>query len=58
VEFHLEFIRKVFEFSQEISVKGTDVQREMLRFLAEWYTNHVLGVDRKYMESLSAKGIK
>ena len=58
VELHLEFIKKVFSLSQEVSLKGLEIQREMLTFLIEWYTNHVLGVDRKYMASLSAKGFK
>jgi hemerythrin-like metal-binding protein len=58
VGLHLEFIKKVFSLSQEVSLKGLEIQREMLTYLTEWYTNHVLGVDRKYMASLSAKGIK
>jgi hemerythrin len=58
VGLHVEFIRKVFELSQGFSRKGAGIQQEVLTFLGEWYSNHVLGVDRKYMESLSAKGIK
>jgi hemerythrin-like metal-binding protein len=58
VGLHLEFIRKVFALSQEVSLKGLEIQREMLTYLTEWYSNHVLGVDRKYMASFSAKGIK
>ena len=58
VGLHLEFIKKVFELSQEASLKGLEIQREVLTFLAEWYSNHVLGIDRQYMASLSAKGIK
>jgi len=58
VGLHLEFIRKAFAFSQEISLKGPDIQREMLQYLAGWYSSHVLGIDRQYMENLSAKGIK
>lgn len=58
VEIHLEFIRRVFQISQEVSLKGIEVQEEMLEYLIGWYTNHVLGVDRKYMDSMAAKGIK
>ena len=58
VSLHLEFIRKVFEMSQEAKVKGPEMQREELIFLAGWYNSHILGVDRKYMDSLAAKGFK
>ena len=55
---HLEFIRKIFSMSQEVQQKGPAIQKEILSFLVNWYTHHVLEVDRKYMASLAAKGIK
>ncbi len=58
VALHLEFIRKVFAMSEEVTLKGAVVQREMLSYVTSWYTNHVLGVDRKYMPYLEAKGIQ
>jgi hemerythrin-like metal-binding protein len=58
VGLHLEFIRKVFAMSEEVTLKGVELQREMLSYVTSWYTNHVLGVDRKYMQYLAKKGIK
>lgn len=58
VGLHLEFIRKVFAMSEEVTLKGAEIQREMLSYVTTWYPNHVLGVDRKYIQYLSKKGIK
>ncbi|MBN1186820.1 MAG: hemerythrin family protein [Bacteroidales bacterium] len=58
VDLHLEFIRKVFQLEQEVLLKGTEVQHEIFQFLVGWYSNHVLVVDREYMGSMAAKGIK
>lgn len=58
VGLHLDFIKKVFTMYQEISLKGTAIQQEILPFLTTWYSEHVLGVDRKYMSCLAEHGIK
>jgi hemerythrin len=55
---HLDFLRKVFLMSQEYQQNGLAMQKEILTFLASWYSSHVLKVDRKYMTYLAAKGIK
>jgi len=55
VGLHLEFIRKVFAMSEEVTLKGAMIQKDMLSYLISWYTNHVLGVDRKYMPYLVNK---
>ena len=49
VEIHVDFIRKVFNMSQKIEQKDIVLQREILTFLASWYTTHVLGIDREYI---------
>jgi hemerythrin len=55
VGLHLEFIKKVFSMSEEVTLKGPVVEREMLSYMTSWYTNHVLGADRKYMPYLVNK---
>lgn len=55
---HLAFIRKVFLMSEEYRQKGLAMQKEILTYLASWYSSHVLEVDRKYMSYMDKKGIK
>jgi hemerythrin len=56
VEIHVDFIRKVFNMSQKIEQKDIVLQREILTFLASWYTTHVLGMDREYIPYITSKG--
>jgi len=56
VEIHVDFIRKVFNMSQKIEQKDIVLQREILTFLASWYTTHVLGMDREYIPYITNKG--
>jgi len=58
VGLHLAFIRKVFLMSEEYKQKGLAMQKEILTYLASWYSSHVLEVDRKYMSYMDKKGIK
>jgi hemerythrin-like metal-binding protein len=55
---HLTFIRKVFLMSEEYNQKGLAMQKEILTYLASWYSSHVLEIDRKYMPYMDKKGIK
>ena len=56
VGLHLEFIKKVFSMSEEVTLKGPVIKQEILSYVTLWYTNHVLGADRKYMPYLVNKG--
>jgi len=58
IELHLDFIKKISGFAQETAISNSELQREMLKYVTTWYSNHVLGIDRKYIACFSAKGIK
>ena len=55
---HIAFMRKVFLMSEEYKQTGLALQKEILAYLANWYSSHVLDVDRKYMSYMKNKGIK
>jgi len=52
---HLDFIKKVTTLTQEAKEKGPEKQKEMIAFLAKWYYDHVLIVDKKYSQYLDIK---
>ena len=55
---HIGFMRKVFLMSEEYKQNGLALQKEILAYLTNWYSSHVLEVDRKYMSYIKNKGIK
>jgi hemerythrin len=58
IDKHLDFIKKVTTMTQEVSGKGPEKQKEMISFLAKWYYDHVLVIDKKYSQYLDNRGIK
>jgi len=52
---HLDFIKKVTILTQEAKEKGLEKQKEMITFLAKWYYDHVLVIDKKYSQYLDIK---
>ena len=58
IDQHLDFIKKVTTLSQEVKDKDPDKQKEMVAFLAKWYYDHVLVIDKKYSQYLDLKKIK
>jgi hemerythrin-like metal-binding protein len=55
---HIAFMRKLFLMSEEYKQYGLALQKEIVGYLANWYSSHVLDVDRKYMPYMEKKGIK
>jgi hemerythrin-like metal-binding protein len=55
---HIAFMRKIFLMSEEYRQQGLALQKEMLSYLASWFSSHVLEIDRKYMSYMEKKGIK
>jgi len=58
IDKHLDFIKKVTMMTQEAREKGPDKQKEMVAFLAKWYYDHVLVIDKKYSNYLDDEKIK
>jgi hemerythrin len=55
---HLDFIKKVTTMTQEVHENSLEKQREMVAFLAKWYYDHVLIVDKKYSMFLDDNGMR
>jgi hemerythrin len=51
-------LRRLFLMSEDYKHHGLSLQKEIAGFLANWYSSHVLDVDRKYISYMENKGIK
>jgi hemerythrin len=43
---HIDFIMKTLGLALRIESSGDELRIELLRYLKEWYSSHVLGTDR------------
>jgi len=55
---HRLFCRKVQAFQQGFDAGKDMLNIEILRFLGEWITHHIKGIDQKYSAFLNSKGVK
>lgn len=53
---HVGFIMKTMSLAMKMEEEHQDHRIELLLYLREWFTTHVLGADRKYMPYLALKG--
>jgi hemerythrin len=58
IEHHLDFIKKVTAMTQEVRQNGPEKQKEMVAYLAKWYYEHVLVVDKNYAPYLNERGVR
>jgi hemerythrin len=52
---HIDFIMKTLGLALKIENSGDESRKELLRYLKEWYSSHVLGTDRQYIPFLASK---
>jgi hemerythrin len=52
---HIDFIMKTLGLALRIESSGDESRIELLRYLKEWYSSHVLGTDRQYIPFLASK---
>ena len=52
---HVQFIMKTLELSLNIKEGTEERAGELLNYLKDWYSSHVLGVDRHYIPYLTDK---
>ena len=52
---HIDFIMKTLGLALRVESGGDETRIELLRYLKEWYSSHVLGTDRQYIPFLAAK---
>jgi hemerythrin len=46
---HIDFIVNTLNLALKIKVGSDDIRKELLIFLQDWFSLHVLGFDRKYI---------
>jgi hemerythrin len=52
---HVEFIMKTLELSLNVKEGTKDNRLKLLEYLKEWFSSHVLGLDRQYIPFLTAQ---
>lgn len=55
---HADFVKKVGEFQEGFSKGDLALTIEVMRFLKDWLTKHILGLDKKYGPFFNEKGLK
>ena len=55
---HAAFIKKVAEMQQKMRDGNLTLSIEVSQFLRSWITDHILGIDKKYVDFLISKGEK
>lgn len=55
---HSDFVKKVSDFQKSYNDGSAFISIDLLNFLREWITHHILDTDQKYSPYLKDKGIK
>jgi hemerythrin len=56
---HAGFINKILQIEKEdIDMKQEKISMEIIVFIADWITNHILKTDHQYKDFLHEKGIQ
>ncbi len=56
-EAHKAYRMKVVALCQDTMDRNASVPEELLRFLGDWWVNHILGADMKYSSFLMERGV-
>lgn len=54
---HRDLENKVRAFKKEFDAGSKAITLELMTFLQNWLTNHILSVDQKYSDFLNSKGV-
>jgi len=55
---HTGFIDAVAGLIRDLERHQPGIEQKILEFIHGWYSDHILGTDRDYLESFKAKGFK
>ena len=54
---HQKLVKTVKDFQQDFDSGRVGMSIEIMQFLKDWLTGHILGLDKQYSAFLSAKGV-
>jgi hemerythrin len=54
---HASFVKKIRAFKAEFAAGKTRISHDLMTFLSDWLTKHILVNDKKYVAHLMAKGL-
>lgn len=55
---HADFVKRVGEFQEGFNKGSLALTIEVMHFLKDWLTQHILGTDKKYGPFFNEKGLK
>jgi hemerythrin len=55
---HDKLTKQIISFQEEFQAGRSTLSIELMQFLRDWLTNHILGVDKQYTPFLNGKGIR
>ena len=55
---HDEFMEKTIQFCEDTIIRKENIPAEVLSFLMDWLTNHILKSDTQYKPHLNSRGFK
>lgn len=58
IKTHHAYREQIAEFSKEYYENDTMLATKMMDFLREWWTGHILGIDREYVGCFHEHGLK
>ncbi|WP_235893931.1 bacteriohemerythrin [Oceanidesulfovibrio indonesiensis] len=55
---HQKFVDKVLDFEKQLKSGSVTLSMEVMKFLKDWLTGHIMGTDKKYSPFLRQKGVR
>jgi hemerythrin len=57
LEHHI-LVKKVTDFEKDFKAGRTSVSIDVMNFLKDWLTNHILGTDKRYSAFFAERGVQ
>ncbi|MCX6135362.1 MAG: bacteriohemerythrin [Ignavibacteriales bacterium] len=55
---HESMIGRIQQYQREVNHGNSSVAEELHAYLISWWSNHILGIDRRYCSHFASKGIR